>query len=87
MFIRGSAERRRRMPLGRAISALAETQFPLVEPGSKLEQRVHLAIVVKLVCDRQHRAGCSRSGSLRTIDFVTSARSVTADWWGSNLDR
>jgi len=33
-----------------AISALAATPFPLVEPGSLLEQRVHLAIV-KLVCD------------------------------------
>jgi hypothetical protein len=33
-----------------AISALTAAQFPLVEPGSILEQRVHLAIV-KLVCD------------------------------------
>ena len=33
-----------------AINALNTTQFPLVEPGSILEKRIHLAIV-KLVCD------------------------------------
>lgn len=33
-----------------AIDTLADTRFPLAEPGSVLEERIHLGIV-KLVCD------------------------------------
>jgi hypothetical protein len=38
------------LPAGVALEAIDAAQFPLVEPGSILEKRIHLA-VVKLVCD------------------------------------
>jgi hypothetical protein len=62
--------------LARAISDLASTAFPLVERESRLEKRIHLAIV-KLVCDPWTS---SRPEPQPDAKFQSALGLAEADW-------